>query len=198
MSGCTAEITNLTHAKKEVQDYYESGKYDAEMNSIANDALKALEKMQIDKTTSVVIDIDECALANYPQIKLVGFGYVTKIWDDWIYSAKAKAIPQTKKIYDYLVSKGAKIIFLTGRNDKYYDATRKNLIDEKYSKIDTLICRSDKESKLSAVQHKSHYREELTKKGWKIIANIGDQWSDFEGGNSGYIIKLPNYLYFTK
>jgi len=33
------------------------------------------------------------------------------------------------------------------------------------------------------------------KKGYEIIANIGDQWSDLVGGNSGYKIKLPNYLY---
>lgn len=131
-------------------------------------------------------------------MKALDYGNENKMWDEWTYAAKAKAIPQTKKLYDYLVSKGVKILFITGRNVKYYDATRKNLIDEGYTKIDTLIFRGENELKMTAVQYKSHYREELTKKGLKIIANIGDQWSDSEGGYSGLVIKLPNYLYFTK
>jgi len=198
VSACASEITNLTFTKKAVKEYYESGKYDEEMNAISAEALKKLEKIKYDKNSAAVIDIDECALSNYPFMKALDYGNDDKMWDEWTYEAKARAIPQTKKIYDFLVSKGVKILFITGRNIRYYDATRKNLIDEGYTKIDTLICRTEKEKGISAVQYKSHHRVELTKKGMKIIANLGDQWSDFEGGNSGLIIKFPNYLYFTK
>lgn len=30
----------------------------------------------------------------------------------------------------------------------------------------------------------------------KFIASMGDQWSDSNGGNSGFQIKLPNPMYF--
>ena len=33
------------------------------------------------------------------------------------------------------------------------------------------------------------------KDGYSIVATVGDQWSDFEGGHTGYKVKLPNYLY---
>lgn len=197
-SSCASEITNLTIAKRTVREYYESGKYDAEMNSIAEGALIDLQEISYDENSAAIIDIDECALSNYPFMRALDFGNDDKMWDDWTHGAKAKVIPQTKKLYDYLVSKGVKIIFITGRSIKYYEPTRKNLVDEGYTKIDTLICRTENEAKLTAVQYKSHHRAELVKKGWKIVANLGDQWSDFEGGNSGLTIKLPNYLYYTK
>jgi hypothetical protein len=58
-----------------------------------------------------------------------------------------------------------------------------------------VIVRKDTERNLSAAEFKSAKRKELTLNGYNIIANIGDQSSDLYGGNSGYKIKLPNYLY---
>lgn len=66
ISGCSADITNLTIAKKNVRDYYESGIYDEEMNSITASALKEFENIKFDNNSAAVIDIDECALSNYP------------------------------------------------------------------------------------------------------------------------------------
>jgi acid phosphatase len=198
LSACTSGIINLSKAQKDVIDYYESGQYDKEMDEIIDGAIKKLEKLKIDQNSAVVFDIDETSLSNYPHMKEMGFGSVDALWDEWTKSAKAKAIPQTKKLYDRLVAKGVKIFFITGRYDGYYDATRKNLINAGYTKIDTLICKGKEEFNKSAAQYKSFHRAELTGKGINIIANIGDQWSDSEGGNSGLIIKLPNYIYILE
>ena len=75
------------------------------------------------------------------------------------------------------------------------EATRRNLIEQGYTKFDTLIVRSEAERNLSAASFKLQKRNELVKNGYDIIASVGDQQSDFEGGNTGYEIKLPNYLY---
>jgi len=194
---CSYEIINLTTAKNEVQKYYESGEYDREMDKIIADAIEKLEKTELNSLCGAVFDIDETALSNYPHIKEVDYGGVSSLWEAWTFSSKAPAIPQVKKLYDFLVSKGVKIFFITGRNNKYYEATKKNLIDQGYTKFDTLICRSEKERGIGAVQYKAPHRAEIAKKRIKIIANIGDQWSDLDGGNSGLAIKIPDYLYLV-
>lgn len=194
-AGCAPKLTDLSHAKLLVKEYYEKGEYDREMDEIAQKAIEKLQNEEFGVNSGAFFDVDETALANYPHIKSVDFGSVSKLWDEWVFSAKAKAIPQVKKIYDFLVSRGVKIYFITGRDAKFYEATRQNLINEGYTKFEALICRGAGEKNIDAVTYKSAHRAKITAAGIKIIANVGDQKSDSEGGNSGYIIRLPNYLY---
>ena len=118
-----------------------------------------------------------------------------ELWHQWLIKADAPAIPQTKRLYDWLVSKNIKVIFVTGRYQEVKEATRKNLLEQGYIKYDTLIVRQPVEHNIPAAEFKALKRDELVKKGYKIIASIGDQWSDLVGGNAGIKIKLPNYLY---
>jgi predicted secreted acid phosphatase len=105
---------------------------------------------------------------------------------------------QVKDLYDYLLQKNAKIIFLTGRFQEEYDYTFQNLINEGFTTFDTLIVRRPEEQKLPAVEFKSNVRTALTQQGYDIIGNVGDQWTDLDGPYSGIKIKIPNYLYITK
>ena len=195
MTACSQRLLNISDAHKQVREYYEGGQYGKEIDDVVGEAIEKLEKIPIDNNSAAVFDIDETALDNYPVMKSMDFGDISGVWEDWTYSARAKAIPQVKKIYDWFVNKGVKIYFITGRNGKYCEATRKNLIEAGYSKFDTLICRGKEDSGTTALQYKSVHRANLVKKGAKIIANVGDQFSDSEGGNSGLVIKVPNYLY---
>ncbi|MBI1939218.1 MAG: HAD family acid phosphatase [Ignavibacteriales bacterium] len=188
-------LMNLSEAKILVQNYYETGAFDAECKQIFDDAITQIEKIKLSDSSAVIFDIDETALSNYDLTKEIGFGFRPDIWDAWLQKAAAKAIPQTKKFYDWLVSKNIRVIFLTGRSEKEREATAKNLYKEGYTKYDTLIVRSPDEKKIPAAEFKAGKRTQLTRKGYKIIACIGDQWSDLVGGNAGIKIKLPNYLY---
>ena len=125
----------------------------------------------------------------------MGFGYIHKYWVDWMRKAAAPPIKDTKRFYDYLVSKKIHIIFLSGRPVEINEATLRNLREQGYSSFDTLILRSEPELKMGAAEFKAAKREDLVKNGYDIIACIGDQWSDLVGGNTGYKIKLPSYLY---
>jgi predicted secreted acid phosphatase len=127
--------------------------------------------------------------------KEIGFGFIPKLWDEWLLKGIAEALPQTKRFYDYLISKNINVVFITGRHKNVWAATHRNLIEKGFVKFDTLIVRQTNESKIPAAEYKSHQREELVKDGYDIIACIGDHWSDLTGGNTGYKIKLPNYLY---
>jgi len=195
-SHCSSDkIINLGEAKNIVQTYYESGEFDLECSKIIDDAISYLDKKKISEKSVVVIDIDETALSNYQYTKEIGFGYIYKSWNDWQQKGIAPAIKNTKRFYDYLISKNIHVVFLTGREAEMRDVTKRNLVEQGYTKFDTLIARSEAERNLSSASFKLKKRNELVKNGYDIIASVGDQQSDFEGGNTGYEIKLPNYLY---
>lgn len=191
----TLQIMNLSAAKNAVQAYYESGEFDHECSKIIDKAILAIDGMNVNEKSAVIFDVDETALSNYGYTKGIGFGYNYNTWNEWQQKGTAPVISQTKRFYNYLVSRKIDVIFLTGREDFVRESTRRNLIEKGYSKFDTLIVRTQSENKISAAIFKSMKREELTKNGYDIIASIGDDMSDFIGGNTGYKIKLPNYLY---
>lgn len=194
---CSSSLINLEVSKQLVQDYYEKGAYEKETTQLTDNAVSKLEKIAPLKNAVVIFDIDETSLSSYEHIKDVGFGYVPQMWSDWMLSAKQKAIPQTKNLYNKIIAKGLKVIFLTGRSEKYYESSFKNLVAEGYTKFDTLITRKANEHHSPAREFKSRVRQELAARGYQIVMNVGDQASDLEGGNSGIEVKLPNYLYFV-
>ncbi len=196
----SSNIENLSFTKEKIRNYYESGKYDKEASAVINKAIDEINKLNIlnNSNAVVIFDVDETALDNYPHLKEVDYGYIKLLWDEWLMSGKSKAIQQVKEFYDFLISKKIKVIFITGRDNEFYDATHKNLKQAGYIIFDTLITRSDFYKHKKALEYKSKMREELVNKGYNIIANIGDQWSDLEDGYSGIKIKLPNYLYYIE
>lgn len=192
------QIINLRTAKDIVKDYYESGKYDEELTEVVNDAKKKFDKVEVESNSAVIFDVDETALNNYGLAKMMDFGYVYDLNKKWNEELKATAFKPVKDLYDYLLNKGFKIVFLTGRNSNEYDVTYKNLIKECYTEFDTLITQSKEDQKLKSQEFKSKIRTELTNKGYQIVGTVGDQWTDLNGPYSGIQIKLPNYLYEVK
>lgn len=194
--GCSSnEIVNLDTAKAIVQDYYENGQYDIEVEEIINSTINKLEKQNFPENALAIFDVDETILSNYAHTKEIGFGFEWQLWGEWIQLADCEVIPQTRRLYDWLLERNVGIVFLTGRKDYEYEATIKNLSQVGIITFDTLITRSDKTKKMLAEEFKDYERKVLTEKGYNIILSIGDQWSDLEGGNTGLRVKLPNYLY---
>jgi acid phosphatase len=195
INGCCPTLQNLETVKNEVANYYESGRYDSELKEIISDIKPEFESINVGLKSAVVFDVDETTLSNYKVTKELDFGYVKHLWEEWILKEEADAIIPVRDFYNYLVDRGFKIIFITGRKDYQHQATFNNLIKAGYTKFDTLITRNADEYKLSAVEYKSAKRTELTSKGYDIKGNFGDQWSDLEGVYSGIKVKLPNYQY---
>lgn len=196
---CAAEKpVNLSIAREEVKQYYESGKYDEELNKVIEEAKKEFEKMDFKDNPVVIFDVDETVLNNYELAEQMGFGYVYEMNKKWNAEMKAPAIPQVKELYDFLLAKGAKIIFITGRNFPEYEVTYKNLKNVGYTVFDTLITQIGDEKKMKALEFKSSKRVWLTENGYEIIGTVGDQWSDLEGEYHGIQIKIPNYLYLIE
>jgi predicted secreted acid phosphatase len=197
-SCATEKPVNLSIAREEVKQYYESGKFEEELNKVIEDAKEKFSKVDFKNNSVVIFDVDETALDNYGLAEQMGFGYVYEMNKQWNAEMKAPAIEQVKELYDFLLTKSAKIIFLTGRNFPEYKATYDNLKLAGYNVFDTLITQMDNEREMTAKDFKSKKRMELTKKGYDIIGTVGDQWSDLEGEYHGIQVKIPNYLYLIE
>lgn len=194
--GCSSsKLINLSEAKRNVIDYYETDKYYNELNSILEDVKEYFKNYNNKPNDVVVFDVDETTLSNYFYIKSIDFGYEPKLWEDWQDKGEADAITPVKNLYDILIEKGIKVIFITGRSTSNYEATYKNLINVGYTNFDTLICRKPIDSYTSMADFKYAMRKQISVNGYNIIANIGDQETDFTGGYNGKIVKLPNYIY---
>jgi acid phosphatase len=200
-SACSTEqqyLVNLSFVKNAVIDYQENGGFHKDAAETIDNAKKEFDKITPGKKSAVIFDVDETSLSNYPFNKEWDFGYVQKYWDKWVDSAKAPAIPEVFDLYKYLVNRGFKIIFLTGRKDYQYYATMGNLIKVGYEKFDTLIVKDKNYYDSLAVKFKSGKRTELTAKGYNIVGTVGDQWSDLEGPYHGIQVKIQDYQYFIK
>lgn len=83
------------------------------------------------------------------------------------------------------------------------EATKANLASAGCGAVEDggLIMRSKENcnTKLdTVVAFKGPARGEIEKQGYKIIANVGDQSSDLNGGFSGQNFNVPNPFYFIK
>ena len=196
---CATEIpVNLSIAREEVKQYYESGKYEEELNKVVEEAKGKFSKVEFKENSVVTFDVDETVLDNFELAEKMGFGYNYEMNKKWNAEMKAPAIPQVKELYDFLLSKGARVIFLTGRNFYEYEVTYQNLVKEGYTVFDTLITQIGDETKMKAKDFKSGKRVWLTKQGYDIAGTVGDQWSDLEGFYHGIQVKIPNYLYLIE
>lgn len=194
-SCCQKKLVNLSVAKEQVEDYYEDGKYDQDLDTIADKTRKYLSSLRVKPHSLVIFDIDDTVLLDYDKEKSISFGYIPKLSHDWILQANAPAIPQIKELYDYVIQRGFRVVFLTGRKHDEYDATIENLKKEGFTTFDKLIVRQPHELKMSAKEYKTQRRKELEQQGYSIVACIGDQWSDLYGGHAGYKVKVPNFKY---
>jgi phosphoglycolate phosphatase-like HAD superfamily hydrolase len=127
------------------------------------------------------------------------FVFDQKVFDDWVNPASAQAIPGTLNIYNEAKKLGVTVFFLTGRPEDERDATVRNLKDQGFDSWQELIMREPGQSGSTATVYKSAARREIVKRGYRIVLNVGDQWSDLQGKpEAEYSVKYPNPYYFIK
>jgi predicted secreted acid phosphatase len=201
-----ASLPNLGLVKAKLLDY---GK-----NDYANDlarAAAAAEKYVVTRAPQVanpalVLDIDETSLSNYAQLVANDFGYIKKggcqflpegpcgtlSWDEL---GHATAIAPTLQLFDAAQRAGAKVFFVTGRREAERKWTEANLAAAGYRGWQQLVMKPDALDATAAV-YKTAVRADIESNGYTIIANVGDQQSDLDGGHAERIFKLPNPFYF--
>ncbi|VVA18604.1 PREDICTED: acid phosphatase [Prunus dulcis] len=147
-----------------------------------------------------VFDIDETTLSNLPYYADHGFGtelYNSTAFNTWVLEGTAPVLPESLKLYKKLLKLGVKVVFITGRGEDQRNVTTSNLKNVGYHTWEKLVLKGSTYSGNTSYVYKSTERTKLVKNGFRIIGNIGDQWSDILGTNVGNrTFKLPDPMYY--
>ncbi len=196
----TIEPPNLDLAKKELTRYIESGEYGAKVAEISVKASKYITKRAAKakpgQKLAIVFDIDETTLSNMSIIQSNGFGYNPKLWNEWVNEGRAPAILPVQAIYETAVRHGLSVFFITSRLESTRAATEHNLRTVGYDAWANVFLRT-KEDLRTTRQYKTGARREIEAAGYIIVANVGDQDSDLDGGHAEKTFKLPNPFYIV-
>jgi acid phosphatase len=113
----------------------------------------------------------------------------------WLTEHDAKAIDPTLKLFNLAKSKNVAVFFITGRRDNERPPTIANLKKAGYEGWTELSMRAP--SDLTPVRvFKTAERAKIAARGFTIIANVGDQQSDLDGGYAERTFRVPNPFYF--
>ncbi len=199
------KIENLDALKGELKKYHDCtcscGCYAKDLNTQANQAIAYLQKRAahpgVHDRLALILDIDETTLSNWDEMSRAGFAYDKKAFDDWVDSAAAPAIPGTLRLYREAKRLGVSVFFLTGRPESQRAASERNLKSQGFTGWSGLILRSKDETALTAQAYKSAKRADLESSGYKLVLNVGDQWSDLKGkAPAEYSVKYPDPYYW--
>ena len=198
---------NIGDLKFDAANYYDSGAYLTDLQLAAAPAIAWIteEAPRVDRP-AVVFDIDETALSNWEVIKADDFGRVIdgpcdKLpagpcgWRAWDLRAQSTVIQPTMDIFTTARDRGVAIFFITGRDETQRAATERNLRAVGYTGYTQLIMEPPGAHYVSAADFKAPQREQIVQRGYAIIANVGDQPSDLDGGFAEQTYLLPDPFY---
>jgi acid phosphatase len=198
-------ITNFETLKKQLKQYHECtctcGCYAKDQDHQADRAIAILRARAAhrrpNEKLALVLDIDETALSNYEEMVKADFAYDSAVFHAWINSAKAPAIPGTLRLYKEAQRLNVSVFFITGRAESEREATERNLRDQGYQNWQQLYLRSPEQSSSPMQVFKSGSRAAVVAEGYRIVLNVGDQWSDDKGEpQAEFFVKYPNPYYF--
>jgi len=197
------EPPNLYPHKQELRTYVESGDYARTVADIALRANKYLAKRiargaKAGKKLAIVFDIDETTLTNLPHILNNDFGYVPRVWSEWVAEGRSRAIVPVQTIYDTAVRGKIDVFFITARSTGDQVPTERNLREVGYETWTKIFYMPTDNPRLTVTGFKTDTRRQLVKEGYIIVANVGDQYSDLENGYAERTFKLPNPFYMTQ
>jgi predicted secreted acid phosphatase len=146
------------------------------------------------KKAAIVFDIDETTLSNYSAIQKDGFTFGTNSQNEAV-DKIGVAIDPSLALFNLAKKKHIAIFLITGRRENVRTPTAENLAEQGYTGYKQLILRPQ-DGTGTTVDYKSGERAKIERQGYRIVANVGDQYSDLAGGHSGVAFKLPNPFYF--
>ncbi|KAL8233723.1 hypothetical protein R6Q59_019823 [Mikania micrantha] len=185
-----------------VKEYVLGRSYAIDLETVSNEALKfaATVELKGDGMDAWIFDIDETLLSNLPYYAQHHYGleiFDNILFDKWVLEGAAQAIEPSLKLYKEVQKLGFKIFLLTGRTENKRKITTNNLIMAGFEDWDRLILRGKEDHGKTTVEFKSDKRKELMEEGFRIVGNLGDQWSDLTGSYlSMRSFKLANPMYF--
>lgn len=197
------EPVNLDFRKQEIVRYHDSGAYAYDIHVVIAQARAYLGQRAAENARdgngaklALALDIDETSLSNWASLMRLEFGGTPETIADRIDLGKDPAIPATLGLYRYAVSLEVPVFFITGRHESLREATEKNLRAVGYAKWAELFMKPDDYGKKSVIPFKSGARKKIEERGYTIVVNVGDQYSDLAGGYAERLFKLPDPFYY--
>jgi acid phosphatase len=188
---------------EQIRAYYDSGAWNRAVKKQANKAKAYLVKRTHGKhkakKPALVLDIDETSLDNYKCLSSTadGIPYNPAVYAGCVTKFDAPAIKPVLSLFKRAKELKVKVFFITGRPEGIRAGTLENLKAAGFTGKYELILQPADYTEESKVPYKSGARKQIQKRGFKIIANVGDQQSDLKGGYSERTFKLPNPIYLT-
>lgn len=153
--------------------------WQTDVTAVTTPALAYVQQRIADASTAsnlaIVLDIDNTALASY-----------------FFSSYPTPADPPVLALAQYAASKGVKIFFISARPDVIDLITEYNLAAVGYT-VNRLYSRNPIQLFESIQTFKTAERAALEAEGYDIIANIGNNTTDLDGGYADSTWKLPDY-----
>ena len=171
------------------------------------------------KVPAIVLDTDDTTLWTYDMEDAgMGFDFDPTLQNVYVQEQRFPATPGMVSFVTAAAAKGFAIFGITGRNDDQRAATLANLTKVGYTSFAAnqfftkwtgkpgstqpsyITCAT---TSCTTVEYKAgtrkHIETDLTAAGGKkydIVLNVGDQWSDLQGGYADKTLKLPNPTYY--
>jgi predicted secreted acid phosphatase len=208
LAGCAAlnAPPNLAQTKAALYEYHDSGAYDRDVAALFAKAKSHMHASKVVSKPAIVMDIDETSLSNWPELKANDLTFKLEGpcnhlpkgpcgLDAYHKHAASEAIAPALDFFREAKAQNIAVFFITGRREFLRNATITNLKRAGYKNWDGLILRPVDDKRASAADYKTPARKAIEAKGYTIIATIGDQKSDLEGGHRGKTFLVPNPFY---
>ena len=214
---------NLDDAKQNIRAYYGDQIDGSGVHRASSDSDWARQVAQVDaraqaylerrasdpggRRLAIVLDIDDTALSTYSYGAENDFAFHddTKT-TQWAVAEKLPVVPATLVLARWAHDHGVALFFVTGRPRSLATATLGNLRKAGYPAATDVFFKPSAGSApaylhctgtCTTVQYKSGTRAHIESLGYDVVANVGDQQSDLDGGHADATFKLSNPMYFT-
>jgi predicted secreted acid phosphatase len=177
---------------EEIVAYHDSGEWNADIIHVIRRAKRQVRAHVHDRRPAIVLDVDDTSLSSYRCLKAVDF---ERSRSDCAGPGNMPAIRQTRSLYRYAVRHHVRVFFITGRRASIRETTIANLHRAGYGGRLHVKLRPVNERPGSHDGWKARTRARIVKRGYRIVANVGDQRSDLDGGSALRSFKLPNPMY---
>lgn len=193
----------------QIEDYYTGGEIQRDRADVALAAWRFVRdwtRARCGSSTAevrackamVVFDVDETLLNSYsysvaqnPQ-----FTFNSSTWDDYVASCGYSTIPQTRDLFARLKALGVHIALVSSGNRDTKPEMISCLNARGISGWDRYIMRGNAAPDVSAGEYKALARKDLERRGFTIVASIGDQVSDMSYGHLKRGFLVPNTMYY--
>ncbi|MEO6117205.1 MAG: HAD family acid phosphatase, partial [Pseudolysinimonas sp.] len=218
-------IPNIDVDKKTIATYYgdpgtgiankTASPYITEMNGIVahmTSQLSALYAASVatGKTPAIVLDTDDTMLMTYDrEVSVMHFNFNPVQNNLDVLNEVFPATPAMVAFENAAIAQGFQVIGITGRSAAQQAASIENVTNVGYTGFTTanyftkwaagaqpsyITCAA---ASCTTVEYKAGTRKYLEAAGgYDIALNVGDQWSDLQGGSADHSVKLPNPTYY--